>query len=170
MATKLLIVAWALIPSNSCDKQLLSCDITAPGVACCHKAQNMGWRYFIFTLGAVTFAMFLCRFFLFHLYESPKFLLSRGRQAEAVAAVHGIAYKNKKKTWLTEEILNEIGGIPTANTNIGLSRAEVIKRFFGKFSTERIAPLFATRRLGTMSKSWHSKSPSSEYSYPLALP
>ena len=34
--------------------------------------------------------MFICRFFLFHLFESPKFLLSRGRQAEAVATVHGI--------------------------------------------------------------------------------
>lgn len=34
--------------------------------------------------------MFVARFFLFHLFESPKFLLSRGRQAEAVATVHGI--------------------------------------------------------------------------------
>lgn len=156
--TELAIVAWGLIPSHSCDEELLSCDITAPGIACCHRAQNMGWRYFILTLGAITFSMFMCRFFLFHLYESPKFLLSRGRQAEAVAAVHGIAYKNKRKTWLTEEILNEIGGTHTANTKTGLSRGEVIKRFFGKFSTERIAPLFATRRLGIMSKSHFSYS------------
>lgn len=112
----------------------------------------MGWRYFNFTLGALTILMFACRFFLFHLYESPKFLLSRGRQAEAVAAVHGVAYKNRRRTWLTEEILNEIGGDSRESADKGLSRGEVIKRFFGKFSTERIAPLFATRRLGTMSK------------------
>ena len=34
--------------------------------------------------------MFVARFFFFHLFESPKYLLSRGRQAEAVATVHGI--------------------------------------------------------------------------------
>lgn len=107
----------------------------------------------MFTLGAVTFSMFICRFFLFHLYESPKFLLSRGRQAEAVACVHGIAYKNGRKTWLTEEILNELGGGHAATTDQGLSRKEVVRRAFATFSTERIAPLFATPRLGAMSKS-----------------
>lgn len=112
----------------------------------------MGWRYFNITLGTITILMFACRFFLFHLYESPKFLLSRGRQGEAVAAVHGIAYKNGRRTWLTEEILNEIGGVSPETAEKGLSRGEVIKRFFGKFSKERIAPLFATRKLGTMSK------------------
>lgn len=50
----------------------------------------MGWRYLNITIGGLTFLMFVCRFFLFHLFESPKFLLSRGRQAEAVATVHGI--------------------------------------------------------------------------------
>lgn len=62
----------------------------------------MGWRYLILTLGAITFAMFVARFFFFHLYESPKFLLSRGRQAEAVATVYGIASYNNTTTWLTE--------------------------------------------------------------------
>ena len=152
--TDLVAVAWGLIPRYSCGDEP-SCYISAPGVACCHKEQNMGWRYFNFTLGAITFLMFACRFFLFHLYESPKFLLSRGRQAEAVAAVHGIAYKNKRKTWLTQEILNEIGGDSAETADTGLSRGEVIKRFFRNFSIERIAPLFATRRLGTMSKCTH---------------
>ena len=96
--------------------------------------------------------MFVCRFFFFHLYESPKYLLSRGRQAEAVATVHGIAYKNKRKTWLTEEILNEIGGDLAEKSSAKLSTKEILQRQLGKFSTERIAPLFATRRLGTMSQ------------------
>ena len=145
-------VAWGLIPRYSCDDSLSSCAISPPGVACCERADNKGWRYFALTLGALTFVMFVCRFFFFHLYESPKFLLSRGRQSEAVATVHGIAYKNRRKTWLTEEILNEIGGDPAAISHLKLSTGEIVKRQFGKFSTERIAPLFATRRLGTMSK------------------
>ncbi|TVY73178.1 putative MFS-type transporter PB1E7.08c [Lachnellula suecica] len=110
-------------------------------------SNNDGWRYFVYTMGAMTFAMFLARFLLFHLYESPKFLLSRGRQAEAVAVVHGMAYKNKTTTWLTEEILDEIGGNPVAKES-ALSTSEIVKRKFASFSTERIGPLFQERKLG----------------------
>ena len=95
--------------------------------------------------------MFMARFFFFHLFESPKYLLSQGRQAEAVATVHGIAYKNKRKTWLTEEVLNAIGGDLAVVDNIKLSHADIVKRTLSKFSKDRIAPLFATRRLGIMS-------------------
>ena len=134
------LVAWGFIPNYSC----------APAPAPCTREQNMGWRYLVLTLGAMTFMMFVARFFLFHLYESPKFLLSRGRQAEAVATVHGIAYKNKRKTWLSEELLNEIGGVSAVEKETKLSTSEIIKRQLGKFSTQRIGPLFATRKLGLM--------------------
>ena len=146
------IVAWGLIPNYSCDPSLTSCAISAPGVTCCRSADNKGWRYFTLTLGALTFFMFVCRFFFFHLYESPKYLLARGRQAEAVATVHGIAYRNKRKTWLTVDILNEIGGHPEVVSHQKLSTGEIIKRKVGSFSGERIAPLFATKRLGITSK------------------
>lgn len=108
----------------------------------------MGWRYLTITLGAITLLMFICRFFLFHLYESPKFLLSRGRQTEAVATVQAIAYKNKAKTWLTVDILNVIGGNPEEDPEAHkLGTAKVIKRQLTTFSGDRIAPLFATKRL-----------------------
>ncbi|KAK4634584.1 MFS siderochrome iron transporter 1 [Fulvia fulva] len=93
--------------------------------------------------------MFLCRFLLFYLFESPKFLLSRGRQAEAVAAVHGIAYFNGAKTWLSEDVLNAIGGHPEDSPEQKkLSVTEIIKRQLGKFGPERIAPLFSGWKLG----------------------
>ncbi|KAK2744622.1 hypothetical protein FQN57_004227 [Myotisia sp. PD_48] len=139
------LIAWGFIPNFSCDDGLPSC-LNSPA-PCCSKEDNMGWRYHTLTIGALTFVMFLCRFFLFHLYESPKFLLSRGRQNEAVAVVHAVAYKNKAKTWLTEEILNEVGGHPEQTNNQKLSNVEIIRRQMGKFSGERIAPLFATKRL-----------------------
>jgi len=101
-------------------------------------------------MGTVTFVMFLARFLLFHLFESPKFLLSRGRQAEAVALVHGMAFKNKTKTWLTEDILNEIGGHPEEARTLKLSNMEIVKRKLSSFSAERIGPLFHTRKLGTI--------------------
>lgn len=142
------LIAWGFIPNYSCSAELDSCNITPAGEPCCDKASNMGWRYFVLTLGALTFCMFVCRFFLFHLFESPKFLLSRGRQAEAVATVHGIAYKNKRQTWLTVDILNAIGGDPEAVDDSKLTVGEIIKRQLGKFSTQRIGPLFATKKLG----------------------
>lgn len=111
-------------------------------------AVDEGWRYFVYTMGALTFSMFLARFLLFHLYESPKFLLSRGRQAEAVAVVHGMAHKNKTTTWLTEEILNEIGGHPEEKGTSTLSTKEIVRRKISSFSGDRIKPLFATRELG----------------------
>ncbi|KAL8942834.1 MAG: hypothetical protein Q9216_001449 [Gyalolechia sp. 2 TL-2023] len=113
-------------------------------------APDEGWRYMNITLGAITLVMFACRFFLFHLYESPKFLLSRGRQSEAVATVHGVAYKNKKTTWLSEDVLNEIGGNAVVEEKQQLPFSEIMKRNLEKFSTQRIKPLFATRKLGLM--------------------
>ncbi|KAJ5805573.1 uncharacterized protein N7503_003175 [Penicillium pulvis] len=131
------LLAWAFIPTYSCA--------SAEG---CTKEKNMGWRYLVLTLGAITMCMWIARFFFFHLYESPKFLLSRGRQEEAVASVHGIAYENGAKTWLTSEILNEIGGIAETKEEEKLAVSEIVKRFFSKFSMERIAPLFSNKRLG----------------------
>ncbi|KAH0296970.1 MFS general substrate transporter, partial [Aureobasidium melanogenum] len=90
----------------------------------------------------LTFCMFIVRFFLFNLFESPKFLLSRGRQAEAVHVVQGIAAHNKTTTWLTEEILNQIGGDPDVTEDAKLSTVDIVKRAAGKFSTQRIGPLF----------------------------
>lgn len=95
----------------------------------------------------MTFVMFICRFFLFRMYESPKFLLSRGRQMEAVAVIHGIAHHNKAKTWLTEDILNGIGGHPEAQSTT-LSAAEIAKQKTGKFSWKVVSPLFRGWRLG----------------------
>lgn len=83
------------------------------------------------------------------MFESPKFLLSRGRQAEAVAVVQGIAYKNKMQTWLTEDILNQVGGYPDeAGADTKLAATEVVRRSLSKFSSQRIGPLFANWKLG----------------------
>ncbi|KAL5366630.1 major facilitator superfamily domain-containing protein [Aspergillus floccosus] len=142
------LLAWAFIPNYTCKSDIPSCHKVGPGVECCSKSDNMGWRYLVITLGALTFAMFCCRFFLFHLYESPKFLLSRGRQREAVTAVHGIAYKNRTQTWLTEDILNEIGGYPETVPKQTLTFTEIVTRYLSKFSLQRIQPLFGTKRLG----------------------
>jgi hypothetical protein len=59
-----------------------------------------------------------------------------------------MAYKNRTKTWLTEDILNEIGGHSEVVKDQKLSALEIVKRKLSSFSTERIAPLFHTKKLG----------------------
>ncbi|KAI0455872.1 sugar transporter [Xylaria acuta] len=110
---------------------------------------DQGWRLFIATIGIVTFIMFVIRFGLFHLFESPKYLLSQGRQSEAVAVVHGIAYRNNKKTWLTEEVLDAV--VDTEDTErapVRVSARSVLKQNLSSFSLSHIQPLFQNRKLG----------------------
>jgi MFS family permease len=134
------LLAWAYIPNFSC-----AADVPAGE---CRMEDNMGWRYLILTLGAITAAMFICRFFLFHLYESPKFLLSRGRQAEAVATVYGIAHYNKTHTWLTEDILNQIGGDAEVTLeDTKMSSLEIVKKSLGRFSMKRFNALFQDKTI-----------------------
>ena len=68
----------------------------------------MGWRYSLFTLGGVTLAAFLLRFVVFRFQESPKFLLYRGRDADAVKVLHNIAKFNGQKSDITLEMFNAL--------------------------------------------------------------
>ncbi|KAI1502807.1 sugar transporter [Biscogniauxia marginata] len=108
-----------------------------------------GWRRFVLTIGIVTFVMFLIRFCVFHLFESPKYLLSQGRQSEAVAVVHGIAYRNNKMTWLTEEILDAVADSDgTERMPARASAGNILKRNLASLSLGRVRPLFQNRKLG----------------------
>lgn len=116
---------------------------------------NLGWRYFIMTIGIITFAMFCVRFFIFHMFESPKFLLNKGRQNEAVAVVHGIAYRNGAKTWLTSEILDQVAAEDPEQSSHNAQqysmssapRSNLFKEKLKGFSGERLRPLFQTKTL-----------------------
>ncbi|OAA69624.1 sugar transporter [Cordyceps fumosorosea ARSEF 2679] len=117
---------------------------------------EQGWRYFIVTIGIATFAMFIVRFFVFHLLESPKFLLNKGRQNEAVAVIHGLAYRNGCKTWLTSEILDEVaaedyqhgeGSSTQQEFNTAPTKTLLTTKLKG-FSADRIRPLFQNKTLG----------------------
>lgn len=88
-------LAYAYIPSNSCAIDLVSCNNVAAGQPCCAKADNYGWRYLMFTLGAITISVFIARFVVFRFQESPKFLLTRGKDAKAVKVLEYIASYNK---------------------------------------------------------------------------
>ncbi|KAF4470659.1 MFS-type transporter [Fusarium albosuccineum] len=117
---------------------------------------EQGWRYFIVTIGIITFAMFIVRFFIFHLFESPKFLLNKGRQNEAVAVIHGLAYRNGTKTWLTSELLDQVACADDEEVIPQVARqrkptqstTNVLREKLRSFSGERLRPLFQNKTLG----------------------
>lgn len=82
-------IAYGFIPSFSCGGG-------AADVMNCTKADNMGWRYYLYTLGAITLFIFLIRFFLFHFRESPAYLINRGMDEKAIASVASISQTNKR--------------------------------------------------------------------------
>lgn len=120
---------------------------------------NEGWRYFILTIGIATFVMFIGRFFFFHLLESPKFLLNKGRQDEAVAVVHGIAFRNGRKTWLTSDILDQVAATDDAEEgphhparqpqSFSQPPSNFFKAKLQSISADSLRPLFKTKTLGT---------------------
>ncbi|RAL64112.1 hypothetical protein DID88_003300 [Monilinia fructigena] len=83
--------------------------------------------------------------------ESPKYLLGINEQAEAVRSVRALAHRNRTHTWLTEEILNNIGGTReraeevTSNTMVRVRQAVAS---LGPETKRKVLPLFGTRQLG----------------------
>ena len=79
-----------------CDPDLPACPSVNSGEACCTVDSNMGWRYTVIVLGCMTLAVFFLRYFVFTFHESPKFLLARGKEQEALDVLHRIAKFNKQ--------------------------------------------------------------------------
>lgn len=109
------IMAYGFIPTYSCspnfsegDLALPSCNAVRSGEACCTKESNMGWRYLLFTLGAVTLFVFFLRYVIFDFQESPKFLLYRGKDEDAVKVLHNVAKFNGRACALTLEKLEAL--------------------------------------------------------------
>ncbi|KAF4446199.1 MFS transporter, metabolite:H+ symporter [Fusarium austroafricanum] len=129
------LIAWPLLGNYTCEQD----DTT------CRRNDNMGWRYFTITVGGLTLLMFLARFLLFKIYESPKYLMSKGRDEEAVKVIHIVAKKNGKMSTLTIEDLRACepeGYVAQTDTSAAL------KRYLEKVDLSHIKALFATRKLG----------------------
>lgn len=109
-------IAFGFIPVYSCSPNfseagsLPSCDNVSQGEECCSRENNMGWRYLCFTLGAVTIFIFFLRFVVFHFRETPKFLITRGRDAEAITVIQHMAKVNKRESRLTMEVFEALQG------------------------------------------------------------
>lgn len=108
-------------------------------------------------MGGLMLVLFVLRFFVFHLYESPKFLMGRGRDAEAVEIVHRVAAYNGTTSNLTLDILRRAGRSRPASLNddpeksrisvIDTSRLSALRRILREFGWDHVTPLFKTRKL-----------------------
>lgn len=84
-------------------------------------------------LGVMTLTVFFLRYFVFSFYESPKFLLGRGKEAEAIAVLHKIAKYNKAPPpTLTIEQFHEIDEIMGTSPPTFAAK-NVIGSFFASF-------------------------------------
>ncbi|KAL5602129.1 hypothetical protein FOBRF1_009662 [Fusarium oxysporum] len=128
------LIAWPLLGNYTCEQDTV-----------CRRKDNMGWRYFTITVGGLTLLMFLVRFVLFKIYESPKYLMSKGRDEEAVRVVHTVAKKNGKTSTLSLEDLKACepeGYVAQTDTSAAF------KRYLEKVDLSHIKALFVTRKLG----------------------
>lgn len=116
-------IAYGFIPVYSCSPNfsetdpLPSCNNVAAGVACCTRASNMGWRYLMFTLGAITLGVFFLRFVVFRFKESPKFLVYRGYDDKAIGVLEHIAKVNRRPCGVTKEDFESLTSETTSTTS-----------------------------------------------------
>jgi MFS family permease len=126
------LIAWPLLGNLTCSETAKTCT----------RSENIGWCYFLVTIGGLWLILFIIRF-MFPLYESPKYLMGRGRDEDAVAVVHEAARRNGKTSTLTIaelEAYNVVG-------EQGTTAVDVLHRRLEKFNLTHVRALFATKQL-----------------------
>ena len=98
--------------------------------------------------------LWIIRFFVFKLHESPKYLMGRGRDQDAVDVVHAIARYNGLHSSLTVGELKDAESIDGTATSTGEGEhvegnhvRSIVRQHLSKFDSNHVYPLFATRKL-----------------------
>ena len=111
-------IAYSFIPFHSCAADLKSCYLVPSGQSCCTKASNYGWRYLLFTIGGITLLVFFLRFLIFRFQESPKYLLYRGQDEEAVQVLQYIARFNRVSCGVTLETFQALSDVAPSRDSV----------------------------------------------------
>ncbi|KAE8358177.1 hypothetical protein BDV27DRAFT_169668 [Aspergillus caelatus] len=138
------LIAWVFLANFSCPTD------TTP--ATCPRRENMGWRYTLITLGGMSLVFTIIRLLAFKLPETPRYLLSQGRDQDAVEAVNHVARQNGRPEPLTIGMLREIdtrlGTTPSEDgAHARISTKEMIADNMRTFRGEHYRALFATSKL-----------------------
>lgn len=94
-------------------------------------------------MGGMAMIMFICRFVFFTLYESPKYLMGKGKDEQAVKIVHEVARRNGKTSNLTLADLQAFDGDGHQRTEA----AAILARRLEKLNFTHVRSLFATKKL-----------------------
>jgi hypothetical protein len=102
-------------------------------------------------MGGLMMFFWVIRFFVFNLYENPKYLMGRGRDEQAVEVIHKVAAYNGKTSNLTLEDLQRAGKLADAavddDIHTNTSALATVRRKMQVFSLNHAKPLFATRKM-----------------------
>ncbi|TXT07439.1 hypothetical protein VHUM_03159 [Vanrija humicola] len=131
------LIAWPLLGHKTC-----SSDEATAGT--CTRSKNFGWRYFVIAMGGITLLMFVTRFLFFTIYESPKYLMGKGKDEEAVQIVHEVARRNGKTSNLT---LDDLKACEPPNYVAPTSAADTLKRELQNVNLDHVKEVFKTKKL-----------------------
>lgn len=127
------LIAWPLLGTLTCEDK-----------ATCTRSKNMGWRWFVITMGGILLIMFVIRFIFFTIYESPKYLMGKGKDEEAVQVVHEVARRNGKTSNITVDDLKAC----EPEGYVGRTdAAEALRRNLKRVNLSHVRSLFNTPRL-----------------------
>jgi len=88
------------------------------------------------------------RFFGFRLLESPKYLMGKGRDADAVDVIHKIAKRNGRTSTLTLDSLQSFDKFDTKEEPRHVEEKNAASKFsIRSFYNEYMQPLFATPKV-----------------------
>lgn len=121
------LLAWAFFTNYSCS--------TADT---CTYHNNEGWRYLHYTVGGLMFVLAILRITLIRLPHTPKWLVSQGREAEAVRDLRNLGHKYNVPISLTERELLE-------GSEEGAKEKD--HRWSGKKALRHVRGLYATKYL-----------------------
>jgi len=130
------LIAWPLLGNSK-----FNCQVTQ---TVCTRSENMGWRYFVIVMGGISMIEFFIRFVCFTVYESPKYLMGKGRDEDAVRIVHEVARRNGKTSNLT---LADLQACDPLGSGARTDAAAALERKLEKFNFTHVKALFATKKL-----------------------
>ena len=105
----------------------------------------MGWRYYCFTIGSLVLSLWAVRFTM-PLLESPRYLVGKGKDEEAVRVVHELARYNGKTSNLTLEQLWVAGGKNLEAGEEGVVPGKGVLRYIS-VGARHLKGLFATKKM-----------------------
>lgn len=114
-----------------------------------HFFCSQGWRYSCYTIGALTLGLFFIRFFLFNFRESPKYLLVKGRDQQAIDVLNSVAKFNKVEgscLTITIEDLQHIDAVHSQTSSVQTDAALVVAKPKKWYNLTHMKKLFSTKK------------------------